>query len=216
MLNYGPQEADAVCLLLLWAVRCTFFLVFQWQCPILKGAGCLLISKEERELSVELINFLQFTQDFNFTVCDQRKDVLNNVKYDSGFTMCYLLVWFPFLQQISCKHIMQGLQTPHTNDRARALEPMLKPNKSDLLPYYCQFWAELAQHLVKITLYNLLKTTNEQIPSLRGLVPFCSLSTFQRHGAAQTPASQRLHWFQPNTENYVMFAKILMCVMLQR
>lgn len=49
-------------------------------------------------------------------------------------------------------------------------------------------------------------------PSQKGV---CSLSTLQRCGAGETLASQRLHWFQPNVENYDMFAKILMCAMLQ-
>lgn len=40
---------------------------------------------------------------------DQRKDVLNNVKYASGFTVCYLLGWFSFLYQVFFNHIMQGL-----------------------------------------------------------------------------------------------------------
>ena len=47
----------------------------------------------------------------------------------------------------------------------------------------------------------------------------CSFGTLQRHGAGATSKLTRLHsprgWFQPNAENYVMFAKILMRVMLQ-
>lgn len=47
----------------------------------------------------------------------------------------------------------------------------------------------------------------------------CFLGTLQQHGAGATSKSIRLHlprgWFQPNAENYVMFAKILMRVTLQ-